>query len=104
MMHSRQCQPVQTPPVSMVRSMAIAVAEELQRSNAPGSWSPYMTVPEASAYMRCKPQRLYDLISRGLLRRYKDGLRVLLRREDLDAYLAAFGDAAPRPRCAKRRA
>lgn len=50
--------------------------------------SPYMTVAEAAAYARCKRQRIYDLVSARRLTRYRDGSRVLVRRDELDGYLA----------------
>jgi excisionase family DNA binding protein len=49
--------------------------------------SPYLTVPEAAAYLRCKRQRVDDLLSQGALSRVKDGARTLIARAELDAYL-----------------
>ena len=48
-----------------------------------------MTVAEAAAYARCKRQRMYDLLSSRRLTRYKDGARTLIKRAELEAYLAA---------------
>jgi excisionase family DNA binding protein len=48
----------------------------------------YLTVVEAAERLRAKPQRVYDLLSAGRLRRYKDGARVLVKRADLDTYVA----------------
>ncbi len=45
--------------------------------------TPYMTVAEAAEYLRCDPQRVYDLASNGRLPRYKDGRRTLHRRVDV---------------------
>jgi excisionase family DNA binding protein len=63
--------------------------------------SPYMTVPEAAAYMRCSRQRVDDLLSQGRLTRRKDGARTLVERAEVDAYLgrsgAANGDAPAMP-------
>jgi excisionase family DNA binding protein len=50
--------------------------------------SPWMTVDEAAEYLRCAPKRIYDLTSQGRLPRHKDGSRVLLHRDELDAYVA----------------
>ena len=47
-----------------------------------------MTVAEAAEYLRCKPQRIYDLRSSGRLSGTKDGARVLIARDDLEAYVA----------------
>jgi excisionase family DNA binding protein len=48
----------------------------------------YLTVAEAAECLRAKPQRVYDLLSAGRIRRYKDGARVLVKRAELEAYLA----------------
>ena len=50
--------------------------------------SPYLTVEEAAERLRCSRQRVYDLLSSGRLTRLKDGARVLVRRDEVDAYLA----------------
>jgi excisionase family DNA binding protein len=49
--------------------------------------SPFLTIPEAAAYLRCKRQRIDDLLSRRRLTRYKDGRRTLVSRAELDAHL-----------------
>jgi excisionase family DNA binding protein len=49
--------------------------------------SPYLTVTEAASYLRCSPQRIYDLLSARRLTRHKDGRRVLVARADLDAHV-----------------
>jgi excisionase family DNA binding protein len=54
----------------------------------------YLTVVEAADHLRAKPQRVYDLLSAGRLRRYKDGARVLVKRAELDAYIAGSGTRA----------
>ncbi len=55
---------------------------------APGRGpSPYLTVPETAAYLRCKRQRVDDLLSQGALTRVKDGARTLIARAELEAYL-----------------
>ena len=58
--------------------------------------SPWMTVEETADYLRCKPKRIYDLLSQGRLPRHKDGSRVLLHRAELDAYLAGTQGTATR--------
>jgi excisionase family DNA binding protein len=60
----------------------------LNRSADASASSPYLTVNEAAAYFRCKPQRVYDLLSAGRLTRHKDGRRVLIARAELGSYLA----------------
>lgn len=49
---------------------------------------PYLTPQEAGEYLRATKQRVYDLVSSGRLKRVRDGGRSLIRRDDLDAYLA----------------
>jgi excisionase family DNA binding protein len=50
----------------------------------PDSW---LTVQEAAEYMRCAPQRIYDLVRAGKLLPCRDGRKLLFRRSDLDRYL-----------------
>ncbi len=73
-----------------LEAIAARVAD-LLAARAPATSSPYLTVTEAADYMRCKPPRVHDLCSQGRLPRVKDGARLLVRRADVDAYLA--GDA-----------
>jgi excisionase family DNA binding protein len=49
--------------------------------------SPYMTIPEVADYLRCKRQRIDDLLSSRNLTRIKDGRRTLVRRAEVEAYL-----------------
>lgn len=49
--------------------------------------SPWLNVAEAAERLRCRKDRIYDLIALGRLHPLRDGRRVLLRRDDLDAYL-----------------
>ena len=67
----------------------------LERTDGQRQTSPYWTVNEAADYLRCSRQRIYDLLSSGRLRRYKDGSRVLIRREELDAYVAGVTPLPP---------
>lgn len=55
--------------------------------SAPTPASPWLNVAEAAERLRCRKDRIYDLIALGRLHPSRDGRRVLLRREDLDAYL-----------------
>jgi excisionase family DNA binding protein len=73
-------------PDALVESVAErAAALVLEQLAAPAS--PYMGVAEAADYLRCKPQRIYDLVSSRRLTKLKDGSRVLVLRAELDAYL-----------------
>lgn len=49
--------------------------------------SPWLNVADAAERLRCGRDRIYDLIALGKLSPCHDGRRVLLRREDLDAYI-----------------
>jgi excisionase family DNA binding protein len=71
--------------------VAELVADELERLRPAEAGSPYMTVDQAAAYIGNKPQRIYDLCSDGRLRRYKDGSTLLVRRDEIDAYLCDGG-------------
>lgn len=73
--------------------IASAVAKQIE-AKLKTRTSPYLTVPEAAEYLRCKPYRIYQLASAGLLTRYKDGARVLLLREELDAYVSSMQSEA----------
>jgi excisionase family DNA binding protein len=78
----------------LVERVAVRVAELLvDRMPAPADSSPWLNVEEAAEYMRCKPKRVYDLVSQRRLRAHRDGSRLLLHRDDLDAYLLE-GDGA----------
>ena len=73
------------------RTIAAAVADELERRGALGTppASPWLDVAGAADYLHCSRQRVYDLISQGALTPARDGRRVLLRRDQIDAYLTA---------------
>jgi len=53
--------------------------------------SEFLSVAEAAELLRCKPQRIYDLVSDGRLERFKDGSRVLVRRADVVAHVLPTG-------------
>ena len=54
---------------------------------APRPPSPLLTVGEAAVFLRCKPQRIRNLLSEGRLTRHKDGGRVLISREEIERHL-----------------
>jgi excisionase family DNA binding protein len=60
----------------------------------PRPLSPYLTIPEAAAYLRCKRQRVDDLLSQRRLSRVKDGGRTLIVRDELEAYLGVTATGA----------
>ncbi len=49
--------------------------------------SPWLNVTDAAERLRCKKDRIYDLIALGKLQPRRDGRRVLLHRDDLDSYV-----------------
>lgn len=49
--------------------------------------SPWLNVAEAAERLRCRKDRIYDLISLGKLHPRRDGRRVLLHRDHLDSYV-----------------
>jgi excisionase family DNA binding protein len=79
----------------LVERIADRVLERLQAESTSTMTREFLSVPEAAELLRCRPQRIYDLLSDGRLERFKDGSRVLVRRADLVAHLL--------PRDARRR-
>jgi excisionase family DNA binding protein len=80
----------------LVERVAVRVVELLgTHVSPPGEASPWLTVDEAAEYLRCKPKRIYDLVSqsrehdpgRRRLPVHRDGSRLLFLRHELDAYL-----------------
>lgn len=72
----------------VARRVAEIVRADLDVEAATVAASPFLSVPEAAEYLRCRPQRIYDLLSQGRLSRFKDGSRALVSRAELDAHLA----------------
>jgi excisionase family DNA binding protein len=79
-------------PDELLEAIAGRVAELLAPLLAAPSGSPWLTVTEAADYLRCKPKRVYDLISQRRIPAHRDGGRVLLRRDELDDYLRDDAD------------
>ena len=73
-------------PPELVDAIADRVVERLAGAVAQEP-SPYLTVDEASEYLRCSKQAVYDRISQGAITPCRDGRRVLLDRRALDVYL-----------------
>jgi excisionase family DNA binding protein len=78
-------------PADVVEAIAQRAAElVLERQSPVGeSPSPFMTVAEAAEYLRCKRQRVDDLLSSGRLTRHKDGSRTLVSRRELEEHVGA---------------
>jgi excisionase family DNA binding protein len=75
-------------------ALAQRVAEVLAERHAVADTpeSELMTVVEAADHLRCKSQRIRDLLSQGRLEGVKDGRRRLITRASVEAHLN--GDTA----------
>jgi excisionase family DNA binding protein len=73
--------------VNRIAQRVVALLRGEPGERAPGSTSPYLTVPEAAAYLRCKRQRVDDLLSQRVLTRIKEGGRTLVARAEIEAHL-----------------
>ena len=87
----------------------VAELERLLADACSSAASPWMTVVEAAEYMRCRRQRVDDLLSKGRLTRHKDGARTLVARAEIDTYLAGESPnrrerpPSPEPRALRHR-
>jgi len=66
-----------------IAERAADLLEERQRPPAPEM----LSVGETADLLRCKPQRIYDLVSQHRLPCLRDGSRLLFRRDDVREYL-----------------
>ena len=73
-------------PPELIEALAARVAEILDERQRPAA-PEMLTVGEAAELLRCRRQRVYDLLSQGRLPHLKDGARVLIRRAELLGYL-----------------
>lgn len=62
-------------------------AAALVLTNTVAAISPWLNVAEAAERLRCSKDRIYDLIALGKLQPRRGGRRVLLHRDELDAYV-----------------
>ena len=76
---------------TLIAAMRELIAGEVERklseSDRPRvapSASRLVTVEEAAGLLRCKPQRVYDLLSQRRLSRVKEGGRTLLLRDEVE--------------------
>jgi excisionase family DNA binding protein len=72
-------------PDALIEELAERTAAKLAK-RLPQTPEPYLDVDGAAEYLSCPRSRIYDLRRQGLTV-YKDGSRLLFRREDLDAWL-----------------
>lgn len=78
----------------LLETLAARVAELLaeRMPSAPRDMSPWLDVTEAAAvYLRCKPKRVYDLVSQSRLPAHRDGSRLLFMRAKVDRRHPARG-------------
>jgi hypothetical protein len=75
-------------PNDVVEAIAQRAAEIVLERSAPVEESPYFTVEEAAAFLRCRPQRIYNLRSDGRLSRLTDGGRALILRAECEKLVA----------------
>jgi Helix-turn-helix domain len=71
----------------LVDRVADRVVRRLE-AREPRPHTDLLSVHEAAAVLRCKPQRIYDLRSGGRLPRTVEGGRAVVRREDLERLVA----------------
>ena len=71
----------------LVDRVADRVVHRLE-AREPQPHTELLSVPEAAAVLRCKPQRIYDLRSAGRLPRTVEGGRAVIRRSDLERLVA----------------
>jgi excisionase family DNA binding protein len=77
-------------PAEVLEVIAQRAAEiVLEHQDATAEPSPFMTVAEAAEYLRCKRQRVDDLLSSGRLTRHKDGSRTLISRREVEDHVGA---------------
>jgi excisionase family DNA binding protein len=77
-------------PAGVLEEIAARAAElVLERLDAPAPVSPFMSIAEAAEFLRCKRQRIDDLLSSGRLTRHKDGSRTLVSRAELEQHVGA---------------
>lgn len=67
---------------ALIREQVNELREDLRVDS-----SPYLNVEQASAYIAAPKQRIYDLLAARRFPKFKDGRRVLVRRDHLDAYI-----------------
>jgi Helix-turn-helix domain len=77
-----------TLPPEALNELAELVADKVtERQPAPAE--PFLDTNAAAVHLSTKPQRIYELVHKGILDPDgRDGKRLLFRRESLDAYAA----------------
>ena len=75
-------------PSELVEAVAERVAELLVERLPMQGPAPWLDVDGAAEYLSCPKSRVYEFIAAKRVRHFRDGRRVLFRREDLDAALS----------------
>ena len=73
--------------IELIARRAAEIDTERTGPSIDPTTSPYLTIPEAADHLRCKRQRIDDLLSAGRLTRIKEGRRTLVLRTEIDAHL-----------------
>jgi excisionase family DNA binding protein len=64
------------------------IAAAITPASEPEPESPYLSIPEAAAWLRKSRQAVDDMLSAGKLTRHKVGTRTLIARAELEALIA----------------
>lgn len=83
-------------PREVLEAIAARAAELVLERSPERSESPYLNVEEAAAFLRCKPQRIYELRTSGRLRRITEGGRALVLRAEVERLIEEEGLPAAR--------
>jgi excisionase family DNA binding protein len=75
-------------------STDLDAARERLRDQAP---APYLTVGEAAQLARCNPKTIRRAFTAGTLRAFRPAHRVLLREDDVRAWIEGQAAAEPEP-------
>lgn len=78
-------------PVTLDDAALAAIAAALPDAGTEIPESKFLTIAETAELLRCKRQRVDDLLSSGRLTRHKEGGRTLVSRAELEAHVAAGG-------------
>jgi excisionase family DNA binding protein len=78
-------------PSNLIEAIAERTADLLAQ-RVPDQPEPYLNVEQAAEYLAATTDRIYDLRRQGLPA-FKDGTRLLFRRDDLDDWLTRTGTA-----------
>jgi excisionase family DNA binding protein len=82
--------------VERIAELAAAIVLERLEAQRPPA-SEYLTVLEAAELLRCRRQRVDNLLSAGRLTRFKEGGRTLLLRAEVEGLVVAEREAHRRP-------